>query len=77
MAIENAELNRMQNSYKAAVEDWIAAIRKEVVLVSVNHSETDVDSWEAACFAEEDARGKARAAKKAYEGALRENLFNF
>ncbi len=77
MAIDNSELNRLQNSYKTAVEDWIAAIRKEVVLVSVNHSEADVDSWEAACFVEEDARGKARVAKKVYEDALRKKLFNF
>ncbi len=77
MAIEVAELNRMQNRYHSAVEDWVAAIRKEEVLASVNHSEAEVDTWEAACFAEEDARGKAKAAKKLYEDALREKFFNF
>ncbi len=44
MAIENAELNRMQGKYHAAVEDWIAAIRKEEVLASAAvHSETEID----------------------------------
>ncbi|MGD0649090.1 MAG: hypothetical protein ABR971_13975 [Acidobacteriaceae bacterium] len=78
MAIENAELNRMQGKYQAAVEDWIAAIRKEEVLASAAvHSETEIDLWEGACFAEEAARGKAKAAKKAYEDALRQEFFNF
>jgi hypothetical protein len=78
MAIENAELNRMQGKYHAAVEDWIAAIRKEEVLASAAvHSETEIDQWEGACFAEEEARGKAKAAKKAYEDALRQEFFNF
>jgi hypothetical protein len=46
MAIENAELNRMQGKYQAAVEDWIAAIRKEEVLASAAvHSETEIDLW--------------------------------
>ncbi len=77
MAIETAELDRLQSSYKAAVEEWIAAIRKEEALASVNHSEAEIDVWEAAGFAEEDAREKAKEAKKAYEDALREEFFNF
>ena len=38
----------MQKLYKAAVEDWIAAIRQEEALASVNHDVADVDKWEAA-----------------------------
>lgn len=78
MAIENAQLNKMQGEYKAAVEDWIAAIRKEEVLASAAvHSETAIDLWEGACFAEEEARTKAKDAKKIYEDALRQEFFNF
>ncbi len=77
MAIETAELDKMQSDYKAAVDEWVAAIRKEEVLASVNHSEAEIDTWEAAGFAEEDAREKAKTAKKAYEDALREEFFNF
>lgn len=71
------ELDTMQARYKAAVEDWIAAIRQEETLASVNHSIADVDLWEAAHFAEEDARKKAMAAKTDYEDALREKFFSF
>jgi hypothetical protein len=77
MAIETAELDKKQSSYKAAVEAWIAAIRSEESLASVDHSEAEIDTWEAAGFAEEDAREKAKAAKKVYEEALREEFFDF
>jgi hypothetical protein len=77
MAIDTAELDRMQSNYKAAVEEWIATIRREEALASVVHSEAQIDSWEAAGFSEEDARAKAKSAKKAYEDALRLEFFNF
>jgi hypothetical protein len=77
MAIAAAELDRMQAEYKAAVEEWVAAIRREEALASGNHSEAEIDAWEEADEYEEDAREKAKVAKKAYEGALREEFFNF
>jgi hypothetical protein len=75
--IETLELDRMQSSYRAAVEEWIAAIRREEALASGIHSEAAIDTWEAACFAETEARNKAKAAKKAYEDALRLEFFHF
>jgi hypothetical protein len=77
MPIEIAELDKLQSDYKAAVEEWIAAIRIEEALASVNHTVAEIDTWENAAFAEDDARNKAKGAKKAYEGALREKFFNF
>lgn len=74
---ENADLDQMQNAYKAAVEEWIAAIKDEEALASVSHSVAEVDRWEHAHFKEEELRDKAVAAKKEYEGALRLKFFNF
>ncbi len=71
------ELDQMQSAYKAAVEEWIAAIRDEESLASVNHSVAEVDQWEAAHFKEEEIRNKVKAAKKHYEDALREKFFGF
>jgi hypothetical protein len=71
------ELDQMQRAYKAAVEEWIAAIRKEEQLASMNHSVAQVDKWEQAHFDEEEARRKAKAAKANYEAALRKKFFNF
>lgn len=77
MSIEVGELDRMQSNYKTAVDEWIAAIRKEEALALVDHTIAQVDEWENAGFSEEAAREKAKAAKKEYEDALRQEFFNF
>jgi hypothetical protein len=71
------ELDQLQRAYKSAVEAWIAAIREEEALASTEHSVADVDKWEDTDFAEEEARDKAKTAKREYEDALREKFFNF
>ena len=74
---DNSELDRMQNAYKAAVEEWIAAIKTEEELASVNHSIAEVDKWEDAHSKEDEIRNKVKAAKRQYEDALREKFFGF
>ena len=72
------ELDGLQAAYKAAMEEWIVAIRKEEALVSVTpHSVAEIDKWEGAHFEEEEARDKVLEAKEAYEDALRLKFFNF
>ncbi len=71
------ELDRLQSQYKAAVEEWIAAIKREEDLASVAHDVAEVDQWEQASFDEDAIRAKVKAAKKAYEDALREKFFGF
>jgi len=70
-------LDEMQSAYKAAVEEWIAAIREEELLASVNHSIADVDNWEGAHFREDEIRRKVKVAKRRYEDALRKKFFGF
>jgi hypothetical protein len=78
MENDTLELDQLQTVYKAAVEDWIAAIKQEEALVSVTpHSVAEVDKWEAAHFKEDEVRDKVKAAKKQYEDALREKFFGF
>jgi hypothetical protein len=77
MSGEYPELDELQADYKNAVEAWIAAIRKEEALASVNHSIAEVDSWEQAHFDEDEARSIVKAAKAKYEDALREKFFGF
>ena len=76
MTVENSDLDQMQEAYNVAVDHWISAIREEESLASVDHSEADVDAWEAAGFREDDMRAKAKQAKKDYEAALRAKFFN-
>jgi hypothetical protein len=75
MDVDDTELDRLQNAYKAAVDSWVAAIRAEEALASVNHTVAQVDLWENAHFLAEDARSAAEAAKAAYEAALRSRFF--
>lgn len=74
---EHLELDQMQAAYKAAVEAWIAAIRNEEALASVNHDVADVDNWEQAHFEEDELRKTVKEAKAKYEDALRKKFFGF
>jgi hypothetical protein len=74
---DHSELDDLQASYKAAVEDWISAIRKEESLASVNHSVAEIDQWENASFQEDEMRKVAKNAKAKYEDALRGKFFGF
>jgi hypothetical protein len=77
MQAENQELDRLRGKYKAAVEQWITAIKHEEALASGNHEIAEVDQWEAAHFAEDEVRSRVRAAKAEYEGGLRKKFFKF
>ncbi|WP_263376206.1 hypothetical protein [Granulicella aggregans] len=77
MSTQDGDLDRLQAEYKAAVDLWVGAIREEEAHASVNHSIAEVDTWEQDAFREDDLRKQVRAAKSAYEGALRERFFNF
>jgi hypothetical protein len=77
MESDTSKLDEMQAAYKAAVEKWIAAIKEEEALASVNHTIAEVDRWEGAHFKEDEIRSEVKAAKKAYEDALREKFFGF
>jgi hypothetical protein len=77
MSADDPELDELQAAYKNAVEAWIAAIRKEEALASVNHSVAEVDLWEQAHFDEDQLRSTVKAAKEKYEDALRTKFFGF
>ena len=77
MSSEHPDLDELQTNYKAAVDSWIAAIRKEEALASVNHTVAEVDKWEQAHFEEDEMRSVVKDAKAKYEDALREKFFGF
>jgi hypothetical protein len=77
MSSEHPELDELQAAYKSAVEAWIASIRAEEALASVNHSVAEIDQWEKAHFEEDEMRDTVKAAKAKYEDALRAKFFGF
>ena len=74
---DDEKLDQLQSAYKVEVEAWIAAIRAEEALASVDHTVAEVDKWEDAHFLAEDARSRAEGAKAAYEADLRARFFGF
>jgi hypothetical protein len=74
---EQSELDESLGAYKAGVEEWIAAIKEEEALASVNHTVVEFDQWEAAHFKEDKVRNKVKALKKQYEEALNRKFFHF
>jgi len=77
MPDNNTELDQMQATYVAAVEQWIDAIGQEEALASVNPMIAEVDKWENAHFHEDEIRNRVKDAKRRYEDALRQKFFNF
>ena len=77
MDVEDSVLDQKQAAYKAAVDEWVTAIREEEALASGDHSVAEIDRWEEAHFQEEKLRNRAKDAKKEYEDALREKFFGF
>jgi hypothetical protein len=77
MAENQEELDRLQAGYKAAVDDWVAAIREEEALASVTHNVVELDKWEDAGFRENRKRKEVIYRKRLYEDALRREFFGF
>ena len=77
MEKETPLLDEKQREYKAAVDEWVNAIREEERLASQHHSLVEVDKWEGAHFREEEYRNTAKKAKRAYEDAIRKEYFGF
>lgn len=74
---ETKRLDELQQTYKAAVEQWIELIKHEVALASGSHSIEEIDEWEKAFFEQDEMRVKVEDAKSDYEDALREKFFGF
>jgi hypothetical protein len=71
------ELDQLQADYKAAVDNWVSAIREEEALASGCHNVAELDKWEAAHFREHKLHREVVYRKRLYEDALRREFFGF
>lgn len=69
--MSHADLDQLRVSYKAAVDNWVDAIRAEEALATPDHSMIAMEHWDAAHFKEHDAHTQATEAREAYKDALR------
>ena len=65
------DLDALQQSYKQAVDQWVAAIRAEEALATPDHSETAMEHWDSADFTVQDTQREAKRARDAYKEGLR------
>jgi hypothetical protein len=77
MADAQQELDELQAAYRAAVEEWIAAIREEEALAAGPHSVAEIDKWEHANFREHGKHKEVVYRKRLYEDGLRREFFGF
>jgi hypothetical protein len=71
------DFDKLLAAYKQATDAWVSAIRAEESLANADHSEVEMEKWDAADFAVQNAEAAAKAARDAYQDALREKNFNF
>ncbi len=69
--MSDTNLDELRRSYKAAVDEWVDAIRAEESLATPDHSMIAMEHWDAAHFKEHDAHTRATEAREAYKDALR------
>lgn len=77
MPIDLSELDQLRQAYKAAVDQWVAAIRDEEALATADHSVAAWDRWDQAGFMAQAAQDRATAAKEAYKDGLRHIDYGF
>ena len=69
--MSDTNLDELRLSYKAAVDEWVEAIRAEEALATPDHSMIAMEQWDASHFKEHDAHTRVTQARDAYKDALR------
>ena len=75
--MSKANLDELQTSYKQAADQWVFAIRAEEALANADHSETEMEHWDAADFHVQDAQKQAKEVRDAYKEGLRQLHYGF
>lgn len=75
--MDNNTLDELQLAYKQAVDQWVNAIRAQEALANADHSEIEMEKWDAAGFIADDAQTRAKHARDAYQAGLRKLNYKF
>jgi hypothetical protein len=71
------DFDELLKNYKRAVDAWVDAIRNEESLATSDHSMVEMEHWDDAGFAVQDAEALAKKARDAYKNALRKRNYGF
>ncbi len=75
--MDNSSFDQLLATYKAAVNQWVDAIRAEEGLATPDHSMTQMEAWDTAGLKLHDAELTAKKARDEYKNALRQKNYGF
>lgn len=76
--MELAELDELKLNFERALERWVRSIQRlQELLAETSHSAKAEDVWRQADFEQEEAQKAVKAARQAYEDAVRSANFGF
>jgi len=75
--MDNPDFDQLLTTYKQAVDQWVAAIRAAEALANQDHSMMEMEKWDDAGFKMDEAGQAAKAARDAYQDALRQKNYGF
>lgn len=75
--MQDIDFDKLLSEYRRAVDSWVAAIKAEEALANDDHSMVEMEKWDAAAFAAQDAENLAKKARSHYKNALRKKNYGF
>jgi hypothetical protein len=74
---DDLNFDKLLKEYRAAVDNYVAAIEAEEALANDDHSMVEMEKWDAAGFVSHDAENAAKKARDRYKNALRKKNYGF
>lgn len=75
--MDTTNFDQLLASYHQAVDAWVTAIRAEEALATEDESMVEMEKWDDAGFAVQDAEAAAKKARDLYKSALRKKNYGF
>jgi predicted DNA-binding protein (UPF0278 family) len=75
--MQDKNFDQLLNDYRQAIDNWVGAIRAEEALANDDHSMVEMEKWDTAGFAVDDAEAAAKKARDQYKSALRKKNYGF
>jgi hypothetical protein len=75
--MQDIDFDKLLSEYRQAIDNWVAAIEAEEALANDDHSMVEMEKWDTAGFAVQDAEATAKKARDRYKSALRKKNYGF
>jgi hypothetical protein len=75
--MQDIDFDKLLSDYRQAIDGWVATIEAEEALANDDHSMVEMEKWDAAGFAVDDAEAAAKKARDQYKSALRKKNYGF